>query len=171
MKYRQLKTNFWEDTYILDLTVKEKIFFIYLFTNTKVNMCGIYELPDKTIRYTLDLTLDEINEIKAKFENDNKYYFHKGWVFIANFTSHNIYSSAKPVIVSFMNDFNTIPGEIRNHFFNVLKLAYEIPIKGYEQILVMVKDKDNDKDKYPRHYPSIEAIRKDERVNPEDIPL
>lgn len=178
MKYRQIKTNFWEDNYILDLTRDEKLLFLYLFTNPKVNMTGIYELPDRTICYTLGLTLGELAEFKTKFEKDKKYYFHKGWVFISRFTSHNIYSSAKPVIYSFIADFNIIPDEVRHYFFNTLKLPYVIPIKGSDKTMlmtsdnVMVMDKDKDKDKYgsPRVGPRV-GMRLTEDIDPEEIPL
>lgn len=170
MKYRQIKTNFWEDNYILDLKKTEKLFFLYLFTNPKVNMCGIYELPDKTIRYTLDLTLEELKELKDKFQEDNKYIFHKGWVFVVNFSSHNVYSSAKAVISAFITDFNNIPDEIRNYFFNVLNLPYEIPILNWDSVIVMDKVKDKDKKGSPRVGPRV-GLRLNEEVNPDNIPL
>jgi hypothetical protein len=168
MKYRQIKADFWDDNYIIDLKKTEKLLFLYLFTNPKVNLSGIYELPDRTICYTLDLTLDELKKIKDKFQKDDKYYFYQGWVFISNFSSHNIYSSAKPVIYSFIKDFNNIPVDIKNYFFNELKLNYEIPINNWESVMVMDKVKDNRVG--ARVVPRV-AMRLNEDVNPEDVPL
>ena len=102
MKYRQINTNFWDDGYILELTDKEKLFFLYIFTNPKVNMVGIYELPDRIIISTLGATLGKVSGLKKKFERDKKFSFYKGWVFIHNFSVHNHYSSAPNVVKTWM---------------------------------------------------------------------
>ena len=167
MKYRQINTNFWEDGYILDLTNEEKIFFIYIFTNDKVNMTGIYELPDRVISSTLGATLGVVAELKKKFTKDNKFSFYKGWVFIHNFSVHNHYSSAPNVVKTFVKDFNSIPEDVRGYFFTTLKLSYILPIEDMDIVMVM----DKVMDKYPTPYPRIEAKGGEERVNPDDIPI
>lgn len=167
MKYRQIKTDFWDDGYVLELSPREKLFFIYLFTNSKVNLCGIYELPDRTICYTLGATLGELSRFKKKFESDNKFVFHKGWIYIVNFASHNLYSSARAVVSSFISEFNNVPSEVKDYLFNKLKIKYEIPIKDSVKVMVM----DKVMDKYGRATLGIEARPLEERVNPEEIPL
>lgn len=137
MKYRQTRTAFWEDGYILDLSHEEKLLFIYLFTNSKVNLCGIYELPDRTISYTLALPLPTVLKIKEKLQKDNKFLFYKGYVFIINYAQHNIFSSALSVVSSFATEFNSIPQEIKEYFFKISN--YEIPIKNPEEVIVMDK--------------------------------
>lgn len=172
MKYRQFETSFWEDGYILELNRIEKLLFNYLFTNSKVNMCGIYELPDRIILSTLGPTLDELGFAKAKFEKDKKYSFHKGWVFINNFAEHNTYSPAPNVLQTYIKDFNHIPSDIKDYFINKLKLSYSIPIANAEKhivmdmvrVMVMVKDGTP----YPTPYPRNEAK---EDINPDSIPL
>ena len=112
MKYRQIETKFWEDGYILELTNKEREFFLYLFTNPKVTLCGIYELSDKTIIYTLGCTLAELAAFKSKFQLDRKYAFYKGWVYVINFHKYNSFSPATNIIKAFLKDFNSIPSEM-----------------------------------------------------------
>jgi len=167
MKYRQIKTDFWEDGYVLELTDKEKLLFLYLFSNDKVNMVGIYELPDRVISSTLGATLGELTEIKKKFEADKKYYFYKGWVYINNYSEHTHYSSAPNVVKTFIKEFNSIPPEVRSHFIVSLKLNYILPIETHTLVMVM----DKVMDKYPSPYPRIEPVGGEERVNPDDVPL
>lgn len=171
MKYRQINTDFWEDGYILELTSKERDFFIYLFTNPKVNMVGIYELPDRIICSTLGATLDELKKMKAKFETDRKYFFFKGWVFVNNFSRHNKYSSAPNIIKTYLHDFNSIPQDVLNHFFTVLKLEYKPTIENKSIVIVMDNVNVKEGRGYPRGYPRIEAKDTEERVNPDDLPL
>lgn len=173
MKYRQIGTAIWEDNYVLELNDKEFRTFIYLFTNHRVNLVGIYQLPDRIVCSTLGATLEELAEIKKKFEKDHKYFFYNGWVYINNFHKHNRYSSVPTVIDTYLNDFNSIPQDILKHFIVDLKLDYVPTIvkkdKFSKQNKVMVKV--IVMDKYPSPYPRIEAISLDETVNPEDLPL
>src|SRR3972149_6748766 len=139
MKYRQINTKFWEDGYISDLTLTEKMFFLYLFTNNHVNLCGIYELPDKYICSTLDFTLEQLEKLKIKLQNNNKYAF-----------SNNI-------LKSFIKDFNSVPNEIYNYFFNELKLPYIPPIENWNKVMVMDKVIVKEGRGYGRGYPRIKA--------------
>jgi len=181
MKYRKINTNFWDDGYILGLSDKEKLLFLYLFSNSKVNMVGIYELPDVIISSSLGASLGELEKMKKKFEADRKYFFYKGWVFVANYSEHNHYSTVTNVVNTFIKDFNLIPQEILNYFFRILKLPYTPTIKnksGGEVIvivmdIVIVKDTRGYARGYSRTepYKRIEAKTIEERVNPEDILL
>ena len=89
MKTRIVYTRFWHDNYISDLNAKEKLLFIYLFTNEKVNICGIYELPDKYILLDTDITQKDLNRMKQKFMEAGKFTFINGWIRIENFELYN----------------------------------------------------------------------------------
>jgi len=40
-KYRQVQVGYWQDGFVLELTLEEKYFYIYLMTNSKVSQIGI----------------------------------------------------------------------------------------------------------------------------------
>ena len=168
MKYRQIATTFWEDGYTLELNDKEKVLFIYLFTNPKVNMVGIYELPDRLICATLGASLGDLKKMKAKLEKDKKFAFYNGWVFINNFPKYNRYSSAPPVIEAYLRDFNSIPQKVLNYFLVKLKLPYVPSLMGKGntviiRVMVMVKK--------GRPYARIQAKSiEPEKININEIP-
>jgi hypothetical protein len=85
-------TKFWYDNYISALSAKEKLLFIYLISNEKVNICGIYEMPDKYILLDTGLKQKELEIIKEKFMQDGKFAFIDGWVKIMNFDNYNSFS-------------------------------------------------------------------------------
>ena len=89
MKTRIIYTKFWYDNYVSNLNCKEKLVFIYLITNEKVTICGIYELPDKYILVDLDITQKELDIIKDKFMSDGKFTFINGWIRIEKFELYN----------------------------------------------------------------------------------
>lgn len=171
MKYRQIATNIWEDNYTLELNDKEHRAFILFFTNHRVNMVGIYEMPDRIIRYTLGATLEELGKIKKKFETDRKYFFYKGWIYINNFHKHNRFSYAPQVIDTYLNDFNSIPQDVLKHFLVDLKLNYTPTIIKKDKVtkqttvmvMVMVMDKEG------RPYPRIEAKTIYEDVDADEV--
>jgi len=95
VKTRIIYTKFWHDNYVSELNSKEKLVFIYLITNSSVNICGIYELPDRYIRFDLELKQSELDKIKQKFMKDNKIMFINGWVKIMNYEIYNKFTGEK----------------------------------------------------------------------------
>lgn len=158
MKYRQISSTFWEDGYTLKLSDKEKLFFLYLFTNPKVSMIGIYELPDILILPTLGCTLEELEKMKKKFEKDRKYFFYDGWVYINNFVRYNRYSPAPNVVNVWVEQFNSIPQNILGYFLIDSKLNY-IPtvVDKKEKVTVKVIVMDKEGSPYASPYPTIKV--------------
>lgn len=94
MKTRVIQTKIWKDNYIGELNRVEKLLFIYLLTNEKVNLCGIYELSDREIKFDLDITEPELQDSKAHLQADGKFIFLNNWVRIINYEKYNTYSGA-----------------------------------------------------------------------------
>lgn len=70
--FRKIDIRYWQDGYVLNISYKEKYFYIYLMTNSKTTQCGIFELPKKIIEVELGLDKDEIEVLLKKFINDKK---------------------------------------------------------------------------------------------------
>ena len=70
--YRIISTEMWRDSYFLDLSPNEKLFFIYLLTNESTTQCGIYELPLSHASMETKLSQEEILVILNKFSRDKK---------------------------------------------------------------------------------------------------
>ena len=111
METRILHTKFWKDNYIEGLDHKGKLLFVYLLTNETVNICGIYEIGDKTIKYDLDFTQEELDSYKKKFQDDGKFSFHNGWVKIHKVDKYNTFSGPKNDIAR-KNQLSRVPKEL-----------------------------------------------------------
>ena len=61
-KYRQVHVHIWKDGWFLDLDPKFKLFFIYLFTNERASIAGIYELPKRVMAFESGLMFSEIDD-------------------------------------------------------------------------------------------------------------
>lgn len=95
MRTRIFYTQFWDDEYIHNLSERRKLAFNFLLTNPKVNISGIYELPDHYAIYCLGLKPKEWEDIKADFMADGKFFFFKGWVKIINAEKYQSYKGEK----------------------------------------------------------------------------
>lgn len=95
--YRQVHTNFWQDSFILELTPEEKYFYIYLLTNSKTSQCGIYELPKKVMEIETGYNRETIDKLLQRFIDYGKIRYDEMTkeVFIVNWIKYNKIDSPK----------------------------------------------------------------------------
>lgn len=114
MKTRILHTRFWDDSLVCSLSAKEKLFFIYLLTNERNNLIGVYELSDKRIMNDLDITKTELQSGKEKLMFDKKVIFYKGWIKIINHDKYNTFSGEKNEIAK-KREWSEVPEKLRGN--------------------------------------------------------
>jgi hypothetical protein len=87
-RYRQIHTTFWTDAFVEDMTPEQKLFYIYLLTNSRTTQCGIYEITKRTISnetgYPIDTVSILLNDLvdsgKIKHNERNKEVFVLNWL-------------------------------------------------------------------------------------------
>ena len=86
--YRQVYTSFWQDSFVISLTPEEKYFYLYLITNSKTTLCGIYELPIQVAVFETGYNRETIEKLIVKFENYRKIKYSRSTfeVCVVNFT-------------------------------------------------------------------------------------
>lgn len=85
-KQRVLNTKFWSDNFIVGLNPLDRYLFIYFLTNEKTELCGIYEVPLKTMANETGI---EIEMLKTMIKNlGPKVFYIDGWVHLPNFSKH-----------------------------------------------------------------------------------
>lgn len=85
-KQRYINTKFWSDNFISELNPLDRYLFLYFLTNEHTNICGIYEVPLKTISFETGLELDMLKKMLKRLYG--KIYYIDGWVYIKNFAKH-----------------------------------------------------------------------------------
>ncbi|MBU3113572.1 DnaD domain-containing protein [Clostridium lacusfryxellense] len=91
-KYRQLYTEFWSDSFVLELPHEEKFFYLYLLTNTKTTQSGIYEISKKFIELETGLSNEVIEKLLNKFKEYNKILYSTDTkeIMILNWMKYNV---------------------------------------------------------------------------------
>ena len=87
-KQRYVNTKLWSDSWVSELDPIEKLLFLYILTNERTNICGIYELPLKLMAVETGIEKEMLIKIFNRFEKDGKVVFKDGWVKIVNFIKH-----------------------------------------------------------------------------------
>ena len=107
-KNRYINTHFWSDNFIVELKPLERYLFLYLLTNEKTTICGIYELPMRTMIFETGLKVEELEKILRRLEE--KIVYTDGWVCLTNFVKHQ--SDNKNIQKGIQNTLDEVPKEI-----------------------------------------------------------
>ena len=95
MKARVIQTKFWTDEFVADLKPLEKLIFVYLLTNERVNLIHCYECPDRQIVFDTGIAKDALEGAKQRLEASRKVAFFQGWVHLLNGNRYQRYEGEK----------------------------------------------------------------------------
>jgi len=133
-KNRFINTKFWSDSYVSELDPVEKLLFLYLLTNEKTSICGIYELPLKYMAIETGIEKEMIEKILKRFQEEKKIFYYKGWIFIANFIKHQNFENINikkgmqicfsSVPLKILNEINTSGGFIDESYMSHIGLSH-----------------------------------------------
>lgn len=129
-KLRSLSTAFWSDPFIEELSPSEKLLFIYLITNEKTNMLGIYESSIKKISFETGIPSNTITEALKKFEINGKVKYSNNYVILVNFMKHQNFNPN--MMKSAIDVYNNLPNELKD---NDIKVDKSDHLKGFETLL------------------------------------
>lgn len=96
-KYRQIHVNFWLDGYVYTLKRTEKLFFLYLLTNSHTTQCGVYEINKPVISAEIGIKVSEIDEILNKLQSSNKVLIDGDEILLVNWNKYNFIKSPKVI--------------------------------------------------------------------------
>ena len=93
-RQRMINTKFWSDPWIVDdLNPLDRYLFLYLLTNEKANIVGVYELSLRTMANETGLDKEEITRMLQRLESRVVYV--AGWVVFRKAIKHQNYRSDK----------------------------------------------------------------------------
>ena len=129
-KLRSLSTAFWSDPFIEDLTPSQKLLFIYLITNDKTNMLGIYESSIRKMSFETGIKKEDISNALKAFEKVRKVKYINNYVVLVNYMKHQNFNTNMKK--SAIDVYNNLPNELKISGLNVNK---NNPLEGFESLL------------------------------------
>lgn len=85
---RLVNTNFWRDSYVINLDPTEKLLFLYFITNPATSLAGVYEIDLRLVALDTGIDSEMIAKILRRFCVDGKMYYERGWLVLLNFIKH-----------------------------------------------------------------------------------
>ena len=128
-KLRSVSTAFWSDPFIEDLNPAQKLLFLYLITNEKTNMLGIYEASIKKISFETGVKESEITTFFNLCEQRGKLKYVGNYVILINFVKNQNYNTNMKK--SAIDVYNKLPNELKK---NGLELDRVNPLEAFETL-------------------------------------
>jgi hypothetical protein len=110
-KKRSVNTAFWSDPFIEDIAPEYKLLFLYLITNEKTNMLGIYEASKRKMSFETGLSLETIKDALEVFERLGKVKYVDNYIILVNYMKHQKYNTNMKK--SAIETFNELPKSVR----------------------------------------------------------
>src|SRR5690606_12924852 len=85
MRTRIIWTKIWEDDWFQSLSDNAQKLFLYLLTNSRINMCGFYQISERVLLF--DTRIKNLDKVKS--ELIPKVRFFEDWVYIVNAESYS----------------------------------------------------------------------------------
>ena len=124
-KYRPIKTTTWDDDYVFGLKPDEKLIWIFLLTNERTTLCGIYRISIPYIYRMTMVSEERIKAILSKFETDDKVKFIKdSWISIKNVVKHQ--SSSPKITEGILREIDEIPQEIAKTAYPIHRIGINL---------------------------------------------
>ena len=112
MRTRIIWTKIWEDDWFQSLSDNAQKLFLYLLTNSRINMSGFYQISERVLLF--DTRIKNLDKVKS--ELIPKVRFFEDWVYIVNAESYSGYRGSKNERV-LEKEKNSIPLNIKNALF------------------------------------------------------
>jgi hypothetical protein len=98
MTYRQIHVEIWDDPWFVELDPQEKLLFVYLFSNSRTNAIGLYELTERVMAFETGLPSDMIHDALERFHTDGKAYYEGSWLWVPKLLTRNVNNLGSPKI-------------------------------------------------------------------------
>lgn len=84
MNSRIFYAKIFKDEFFAELTLAEKMLFIYFLFNLHVNIIHLYEVTKREVMFDTGVTSEELENAKNKFQANKKIFFYKNFVYLVN---------------------------------------------------------------------------------------
>ena len=98
---RIVDTGFWSDEKVMNFSPEDKYFWLFLLTNEYTTQLGIYYLPLKKAAFDLGYSVETVETLLDRFENDYeliKFSKETNEVAIKNYLLYSVVKGGKPVL-------------------------------------------------------------------------
>lgn len=144
---RIVNTDFWSDGMVIDcFSPEDKYFMLYLLTNPHTKQLGIYKLSKKQASFETGYSLDTIETLIVRFQNNYKIIIYSENTYeiaLLNYLKHSILNGGKPVYDCIRKDLNDVrdKGLINDVYVHLEEYFNESSSVAMKEIGCILKEK------------------------------
>jgi len=146
--FRQIHVKIWKDGWFLDLPPDHKLLFIYLFSNERANLFGLYDLPIKVISFETDVDAETVSAGLERFASEGKAFHEDGWIWVRSLLAYNAQNLSSPKtqahLKNTLDEIPDIPLKRRALAYYRDKLGYTYP--NHTQCIPILQEQDQDQE-------------------------
>jgi len=106
--YRFVHAQIWEDDWFVTLDAESKLLWIYLITNHRASVAGIYVLSERVIPFETGLTMGSVRSAMHDFESDGKLMYGDNVVWLFNMRKYQD-TGSDAMATGIKNDIDRVP--------------------------------------------------------------
>lgn len=91
--FRQIHTSIWDDEWYCQLPSDTKIVFVWLFSNRRAAVSGLYQFTEFICSRETGLPIESVKSSIKKLTDDGKIYVEGDWVWVKNLRKYNYYKN------------------------------------------------------------------------------
>lgn len=107
--HRYVDTALWDDRFVRNLKPVEKLLWVYLISNPRCTISGVYEITPDVIKGHTGLTVPKISALMARFALDQRLTYDQDWIILANAPKHQYWRTSQNVRKGIENDLLAAP--------------------------------------------------------------
>jgi hypothetical protein len=113
MNARIVKTAFYSDPTVENLSKDSKWLFMYFLTCPYIGLTGAFQVTESRIAYETGMTRQELTAAKEELLKFNRIACYESWIVVFNTEKHNRYSEGKKTGVAYQNEFENLPPKVK----------------------------------------------------------
>lgn len=164
--YRQIHTSIWDDDWFCHLSNDEKVVFVWLFSNRRASVSGIYKFSEFICSRETGIPVAKVKSAIQNLVQDKKVYIEGEWVWVKNLRKYND-SKSPNSYKRIQSDLSLLPDNgLKSAYLSYYKdieSPYQAPTKplegGTDHLLEQEQEQEQEKEKE----------KEEEKSTPDDL--
>lgn len=109
-KHRYIMTELWQSRWFKKLNNEAKYLYLYLLTNPKSNLCGVYEIMDEQVQF--DTGIKDIHKIFEELQRFNEVVRIEDWCIILRYPTNQKWQTSWAIADRIASELDELPEDI-----------------------------------------------------------
>lgn len=110
-KSRYIQTDIWDMPWFATLSLNAKLLYLYLLTNPRTNLSGVYQIMDDRIKF--DCKLKKLGEVMKELQDCREIVRSREWLIVLRYPEFQQWHDKPTIGRCIQNEIDSLPADIR----------------------------------------------------------